>query len=447
MKTPSLKTHKELKNNFWHYFLGTLSDNSIELTWILVMSLYAVVNKDYSNKSITLFGFTDALWVVYSASYYVARTTMVYNIAEYMVGRKEHEASIWIKSALYLSYILLLPLAIPSLIWSKELLTVLGVSSNLISFYVPYFRLCLLSILICPTRVIIPSYYTARFKAKIGAMLNTLTAITMPIIAAISLWILNWGVNGMMICCFIANTIPLIYFLFNAPKNFFKKGLEFDLIKIKHLWKDAKWELIRRLAPRISQVYVASLLVSLNPALLSARYLIYTIGSFLEGYVDSTAVVCNANVSHSIGCGVTRKESYKDNKYIWRLGAISLLITLLILISSIKYWSFILTSDNNVKIWLINIVIWIIFLFEILAKLRYYVLLSVTRTIYKEYNGIAQLCYAVPTAILTPILVTLLLKIYPMNLYGVFISSAIVAITQFLLCELYLRNKNIKIDI
>lgn len=372
---------------------------------------------------------------------------MVYNIAEYMVGKEEHEVSIWIKSALYLAYMLLLPVAIPSFIWANELLSFLGVSKNLLSFYIPYFRLSLLTILICPTRTIIPSYYIARFNAKIGAMLNTLTAITMPVIAAIALWLLKWGVNGMMIGCFIANLIPLIYFICNTPKNFFKKGFEFDLNKIKHLWNDAKWELMRRLAPRVTQVYIASLLVSLNPVLLSAKYLIYTIGSNLEGYVDSAAVICNANISHSIGCGLDRKESYKDNKYIWRLSAISLIISLIILMISIKYWSFIITSDNEVKSWLSNILIWLIFLVELLSKLRYYVLLSVTRTVYKEYNGIVQSCYAITTLILMPLIITLLLKIYHMNLYVVFISSAVVGITQFLLCELYLRKKNIKIGI
>lgn len=441
----NLKTHKELRKNFWHYFLGTLSNNSIELTWILVMTLYALVDKDYSNKSIALFGFTDSLWVVYSCSYYVARTTMVYNIAEYMVGREEHEVSVWIKSALYLSYMLLLPVAIPSLIWSNELLSALGVSDNLLGFYVPYFRLSLISILISPTRTLIPSYYTARFKANIGSLLNTATAITMPVLACIFLWVCDWGVNGMVVGCIIATCIPMVYFIFNAPKNFFKNGFEFDLPKIKHLWVDAKWELMRRLSPRLAQVYVSSVLISLNPSLLSAKYLLYTIGNFLDGYVDSTAVVCNANISHSIGCGVSRENSYKDNKYLWRLGFSSLVLTLLGVCLTLPHISFLLTSDDIAKSWLSNIVVWCLLLFEIGSKLRYYVILSAPRVTYKEYNGVAQLCYALPTALITPVCAYLFLTVFHLSLYGVFLTGALVGVTQWLSCELYLRGKGVTV--
>lgn len=244
------------------------------------MTLYALVDRDYSNKSITLFGFTDALWVVYSCTYYVARTTMVYNIAEYMVGREEHEVSVWIKSALYLSYILLLPLIVPSLIWTYRLVSFLGVPADYLSFYVPYIRVLLVSILISPTRVLIPAYYTARFKAKVGSMLNTLTAVTMPVLAGIFLWLCGWGVNGMGYACIIASSMPFVYFIFNAPDGFFRKGFEFDVTKIRHLWVDAKWELVRRLSPRVAQVYVSSVLISLSPSLLSAKYLLYTVGGF-----------------------------------------------------------------------------------------------------------------------------------------------------------------------
>lgn len=445
MSNNSLKSHRELRTNFWHYFLGTVSDNSIELTWILVMTFYALVDKDYSNKSIALFGFIDALWIVYSCTYYVAKITMVYNIAEYMVGREEQEVSVWIKSALYLSYILLLPLIIPSMIWSAELLTSLGVSDNLLGFYVPYFRLSLIAILINPTRNIIPSYYTARFKANIGSLLNTATAITMPVLACIFLWVCGWGVNGMMLGCILANSIPMVYFIFNAPERFFKKGFEFDLPKIKHLWIDAKWELVRRLSPRLAQVYVSSVLISLNPSLLSAKYLIYTVGGFLDGYTDSTSVVCNANVSHTLGCGVSRDNSYKDNKYLWRLGISSLTLTVILVILVLPHISFVLTSDDVARKWLGNIFIWSLLLLEIGSKLRYYTILSVPRVTYKEYNGISQLCYAIPTALLTPICAYLFLTVFHLNLYGVFLTSALVGLTQWISCELYLRRKGIKI--
>ena len=52
-----------------------------------------------------------------------------------------------------------------------------------------------------------------------------------------------------------SNAIPLYWFLFNKPiPKFFKKGFEFDFKEIKRSWKIVKWELVRRMAPRVSAI-------------------------------------------------------------------------------------------------------------------------------------------------------------------------------------------------
>lgn len=150
-------------------------------------------------------------------------------------------------------------------------------------------------------------------------------------------------------------------------------------------------------------------------------------------------------MSHTIGCGVSRNDSYKENKYLWRLGITSLIITILLVILILPHVSFILTSDDIAKLWLGNVVIWLLLLFEIGSRLRYYTILSVPRVSYKEYNGIAQLCYAIPTALITPLCAYLFLSVLHLNLYGVFLTSALVGIIQWISCETYLRSKGITI--
>lgn len=370
---------------------------------------------------------------------------MGYNISKNLNKYGEQGVLVWLKNGIYLSYILLLPIIVPLFIFSGEFLTILGVKSDLISFYVPYFRYCLITIGVCPFRALIPEYYKGIFKNKISSMLNIFISITMPVLAFIALWFLGLGVNGMLLGCLFANLIPLIYFIFKGPREFFSKGFEIDINKIKFLWIDAKWELMRRLAPRISAVYVSYLLMILNPHLMMIKYIVMTLGSFLEGYVDSAASLSNMNTSYNSGLGLKDNKAYKDNQYIWRVSLLSLITTIVLIVFTINYWSFLLTSDNIVKIWLSNYIIWVFLCLEIIGRLRYYILISTTRTIYKKLNGVTQSIYAITAFILTPLLMYLFLMILHFSILGVFISGAIVGLTQFILTEFYLRKNDIVI--
>ena len=67
--------------------------------------------------------------------------------------------------------------------------------------------------------------------------------------------IFHLGVNTALIVNIITNAIPLYWFLFNKPiPNFFKKGFEFDFKESKRSWTIVKWELVRRMAPRVSAI-------------------------------------------------------------------------------------------------------------------------------------------------------------------------------------------------
>ena len=312
-----LKTKKELRKMFFDNFLGTIADNLVEANWALVIAWYP--NVAYAQESLTMFAVSDTLWVVLSCAYYAVRTALVANLPAYMVGKSAEKASKPLKNAFYLVYLILTPAALISFIFAGEILGSLGVSKELLSMYVPYWRICVATIfLVCPSQMLITSYLKATFRTREAMILDHATTWFMAIGSFIALWVLNWGANGMMIACFLANAIPLIYFLIAKPcPNFFKNGFEFDQKWIKKLWLNTKWEIIRRLAPRIVAIFTTSSLLYLSPSFVSARYWIYTIGAFLEGVVDASASLANIDVSYNSKLGFkTQKEVYQNNKFI-----------------------------------------------------------------------------------------------------------------------------------
>ena len=428
-----LKTKKELRKMFFDNFLGTIADNLVEANWALVMAWYP--NVAYAQKSLTMFAVSDTLWVVLSCAYYAVRTALVANLPAYMVGKNAEKASKPLKNAFYLVYLILTPAALISFIFAGEILGSLGVSKELLSMYVPYWRICVATIfLVCPSQMLITSYLKATFRTREAMILDHATTWFMAIGSFIALWVFNWGANG-------------IYFLIAKPcPNFFKNGFEFDQKWIKKLWLNTKWEIIRRLAPRIVAIFTTSSLLYLSPSFVSARYWIYTIGAFLEGVVDASASLANVDVSYNSKLGFkTQKEVYQNNKFIWRL-ALKLFFILTVSIGfSAPIWVNIISNDSAVKNAILNPMILILFAIEVCSKIRYYILLSITRSFLKKYNGTMQVIYAAATSILTPIGILIFLKTLNLGLTGVFLTTAIVGFLQFFLSEIYLRKQKIKV--
>lgn len=91
----------------------------------------------------------------------------------------------------------------------------------------------------------------------------------------------------------------------------------------------------------------------------------------------------------------------------------------------------------------ISPIIYLLAFVEILAKLRYYSWLSISRTYRLDLNHAAQLFYAIPTAILTPTLMWLFLNNLRLGFESIFMVGAIVAIVQLILTEFFFK-KNLK---
>ena len=235
--------------------------------------------------------------------------------------------------------------------------------------------------------------------------------------------ILHLGVNTALIINIITNAIPLYWFLWKKPiPKFFSKGLEFSWNEIKAYWKIVKWELVRRLAPRVSAIIGVGLTITINPIYAAIKYWISNLMMLPEGWVDSMAGLLNSHVSRNVG--LNESIPYKDNKFVFWKASIGL------------SW-----LPESIYQGIIAPIIWILLPIEILTKLRYYMWLAISRSYRHDLNGVAQMIYAIPTAILTPVLLWLFLHQLQLSFESIFAVGAIVGSIQWVGTEIYFKHK------
>ena len=429
-------TRKKLTEMLYHAFIGSLADNAIEIGWVLCFSLLA--DKNVVERITVLFGVNDAFWVVLSSTYYAARTSMTATLPKLIEKHGLNIESKIVKNHIYLFYLMLAPSAIGSFMFLPKLLLLLGVSPVDLPFYIPYFQLSILSLLIAaPWSTFIPAYLRTRGRSKEATILDHAIAWSMLIGIFITTHILHLGVNAALVVNILTNLIPLYWFLWKRPiPQFFSKGFEFSLKDIRFYWKNVKWELIRRLAPRISAIVGVGLTITINPIYAGIKYWVSNLMMLPEGWVDSMAGLLNSHVSRNVG--LNESVPYKDNKYVfWKssIGAIFSIIIIYLIAYFGLYW-----LPESIYNGLISPIIWIFLPIEIITKLRYYMWLSISRSYRHDLNGIAQLIYAVPTAILTPVLLWVFLHHLQLSFESIFAVGAIVGAVQWLGTEIYFRT-------
>ena len=418
-------TRQKLTQMLYHAFIGSLADNAIEIGWVLCFSLLA--DKSLVERITVLFGVNDAFWVVLSSTYYAARTSMTATLPKLIEKYGLELESKVVKNHIYLFYLMLLPSAIGSFMFLPKLLLILGVSPTDLPFYIPYFQLSIVSILIAaPWAIFITSYLRTRGRSKEATVLDHSIAWSMLIGIFFTTHVLHLGVNTALVVNMITNAIPLYWFLWKQPiPRFFSKGLEFSWKEIKSYWKIVKWELVRRLAPRVSAIIGVGLTITVNPMMLP------------EGWVDSMAGLLNSHVSRNVG--LNEPLPYKDNKFVfWKttVGALSSIV----LLYFTAYFGLVWLPESIYQ-GLISPIIWFFLPIEIVTKLRYYMWLAISRSYRHDLNGVAQLIYAIPTVILTPILLWLFLHRLHLGFESIFAVEAIVSTVQWLGTELYFFYK------
>ena len=430
-------SQRKLTEMLYHAFIGSLADNAIEIGWVMCFSLLA--DKNLVERITVLFGVNDAFWVVLSSTYYTARTSMTATLPKLIEKHGVGLESKVVKNHIYLFYLMLLPSAIGSFIFLPKLLLILGVPSSDLSFYIPYFQLSILSILIsAPWATFIPSYLRTRGRSKEATFLDHSIAWSMLIGIFFTTHILHLGVNTALVVNMVTNAIPLYWFIWNKPiPLFFQKGFEFSWKEIQRYWKIVKWELVRRLAPRLSAIIGVGLTITINPIYAGIKYWVANLMMFPEGWVDSMAGLLNSHVSRNVG--LNEKNPERDNTFVfWKatIGAISSIII-------IYFGSYFGLSWLPKPIYegIISPIIWVFLPIEIVTKLRYYMWLSISRSYRHELNGIAQLIYAIPTAILTPTLLWFFIHHLHLGFEFIFAVSAIVGVIQWGGTEIFFRYK------
>ena len=317
MNTKKSWSRLELTRMLYQSFVGTLADNAVEIGWILCFSLLA--DKLLVEKITILFGVNDAFWVVLSLTYYAAKTSLSATLPRLLEEHGTQVESKVVKNHIYIFYMLLLPMALGSWVFLPDLLSLMGVSVDDFVMYLPYFRLSIISILIfAPWSAFIPAYYRSRGKTKEAAILDHLNAWCMIIGIFITTHIFHYGVNVALIVNMLANGIPLYYFLWQKPiKGFFAKGFEFFFVEIRRAWNLMKWEIIRKLAPRLATIIGITLMITVNPVYVGIKYWVLNLFMFVSGWVSSLSDLLNTHISRNIGLG--EENPNKDNEYLYSL--------------------------------------------------------------------------------------------------------------------------------
>lgn len=430
-------TRQKLTQMLYHAFIGSLADNAIEIGWVLCFSLLA--DKSLVERITVLFGVNDAFWVILSSTYYTARTSMTATLPKLIKKYGLNLESKVVKNHIYLFYLMLLPSAIGSFLFLPKLLVILGVSPTDLPFYLPYFQLSIISILIAaPWATFIPTYLRTRGRSKEAMALDHAIAWSMLIGIFFTTHVLHLGVNTALIVNMITNAIPLYWFLWKRPiPQFFSKGFEFSWTEIKSYWVIVKWELVRRLAPRVSAIIGVGLTITINPIFAGIKYWISNLMMLPEGWVDSMAGLLNSHVSRNVGLG--EEIPYKDNKFVFWKAVVGMLLSVISLYFLV-YLGLTWLPESLYK-GIISPIVWFFLPIELISRLRYYMWLSVSRSYRHDLNGIAQLIYAIPTAIITPVLLWLFLHYLQLGFESIFAVGAIVALVQWVCTEIYFRYK------
>jgi membrane protein len=437
MPTNKPWTRQKLTQMLYHAFIGSLADNAIEIGWVLCFSLLA--DKGLVERITVLFGVNDAFWVVLSSTYYTARTSMTANLPKLIEKQGLSIESKVVKNHIYLFYLMLLPSAVGSFMFLPKLLLILGVSPADLPFYIPYFQLSIVAILIAsPWSTFIPSYLRTRGRSKEATALDHAVAWSMLGGIFFTTHVLHLGVNTALIVNIFTNWIPIYWFLWKKPiPNFFSKGFEFSWKEIRTYWKIVKWELVRRLAPRVSAIVGVGLTLTVNPIYAAIKYWISNLMMLPEGWVDSMAGLLNSHVSRNVG--LNESIPYKDNKFVFWKASIGATISIAI-IYAIAYFGFAWLPESIYK-GIISPIIWLLLPIEIVTKLRYYMWLAISRSYRNDLNGVAQMIYAIPTAIFTPLLLWLFLHHLQLSFESIFAVGAIIGSIQWLGTEIYFRKK------
>lgn len=186
------------------------------------------------------------------------------------------------------------------------------------------------------------------------------------------------------------------------------------------------------------------LIASANPLYLGAKYWVSTLATYLEGWVDAVAGTLNVHVSRNVGLGYKDKDIYKDNNKVFSVSLIYLSASLIILYVTAFFLLRLFLPESLYSL-ILNPLVYIFLWIEIATKMRYYTLISITRAYRTDLNHTTQLAYAIPTIVLSPLLLYIFIFLLHWDFVAIFSIGAIVSSVQWLLTEIYLKKKLVSV--
>ncbi|HFI0256023.1 TPA: hypothetical protein ACGOVD_000666 [Streptococcus suis] len=422
-------SHKQLSIMFLYDFGRSLAENSLKLVTALLLSLYPVAG--YASHYLPYVSVIDSLLPFLAVTYTMVWAAFTSQFPKYVV---EHaNPYIFIKNALYLVYLFLLPLSLILLLGSSVIIKSLGLPYEEVF---PYYLVYILSVLLTnPIGLLIPTYYRVSLQSGKAVLLSWVMCIVTIVGLFFVILIKPLGIVAFPIVSAVANSIPFGYFLIENPQ--FLKGFDFNWELIKTIFRQAKWEVVRFLIPRVANMFITVGLYQISPSLASAKYIISSVLLILDGFVSSSSNVSMINISHNYGIG--HKDIQEGRRFILWLSWVSLTVTSMLVIGSSGWWLPFVSKDSG-ALSSITPMIWGLGIAEVALRIRYYNLLSITRVAYSRHNGVLQSMFGFISAFGA----TLLIPIFAgRELLGASLVTLSIMSIQWFICELYVRYQKI----
>ena len=198
-----------------------------------------------------------------------------------------------------------------------------------------------------------------------------------------------------------------------------------------------KWEVLRKLAPRLATILGVTLMINVNPVYVGIKYWVLNLFMFVSGWVSALSDLLNTHISRNIGLG--EKNPNKDNEYLYKKALLGILVSLIVIYVLVRYCLVFLPHD--IYMGLSNKYIYFIVFFEFMFNLRCYMYFSVARTYKPKLNGVLQVSYLLPSIFLRPLLVWYFLYVLDLGLVSIFLDAAIVGLLQYVIFSIMFKSR------
>jgi putative MATE family efflux protein len=248
---------------------GLLARYSIPaITGLVVQALYNIIGRIFVGHSSLGLDGISALTVNFPLQLIFVAFGMLFGIGgsaafSIALGEKDNvKAEKIIAGTLFLFTITFLFLSIISLIFTRQILSLLGASEEILQLSLDYGRIILAGAIINSSSYVMNNFVRAQGSPKIAMLSMIAGGVLNIILIYVSLFILNWGIKGVAVATILSQTVSaVIVFLYIFGKR--------SYIKIKRKNLIPEFEIIKRIVSIGFAQFLIQLIASLVNALLN----------------------------------------------------------------------------------------------------------------------------------------------------------------------------------